>query len=112
MKFYKDAQNTVYAYEADGSQDSYILDGLTAITDEEADLLRAKPAEPVPPAAQIDALERHHMLPRPVRDVMLGLMEKEAAALGLTPEQLRLANPGYRRVKELDEQIAALRALL
>ncbi|MDP2018983.1 hypothetical protein [Hydrogenophaga sp.] len=64
------------------------------------------------PAEQIDALERQYMLPRPVRDVMLGLMEKEAAAVGLTPAQLRLANPGYRRVKELDEQIAALRALL
>lgn len=112
MKHYKDSDNNVYAYEADGSQDAFILDGLTAITDEEADSLRAKPAEPVPPAAQIDALERLHMLPRPVRDVMLGLMEKEAAAVGLTPAQLRLANPGYRRVKELDEQIAALRSLL
>ena len=110
MKHYKDAQNNVFAYEADGSQDAFILDGLTAITSEEASALTAPPA--ASPAAQIDALERQHMLPRPVRDVMLGLMEKEAAAVGLTPAQLRVANPGYRRVKELDEQIAALRALL
>lgn len=72
--------------------------------------------DPEPPAAtaaaQIDALERQHMLPRPVRDVLLALMEKEAAALGITPTQLRAVNPGYRRVKELDEQIAALRELL
>ena len=68
--------------------------------------------EPASPAAQIDALERQYMLPRPVRDVLLPLMEAKAAELGYTPAQLRIANPGYRRVKELDEQIAALRAML
>ena len=64
------------------------------------------------PASQIEALERQYMLPRPVRDVLLPLMEAKAAELGYTPAQLRIANPGYRRVKELDEQIAALRAML
>lgn len=71
-------------------------------------------------AAQIEALEREHQLPRPVRDFMLGSMElaavEQGATQGLTPEQsiaaLRAGNPGYRRVKELDEQIAALRDLL
>jgi len=68
--------------------------------------------EPVTPAAQIDALERQYMLPRPVRDVLLGLMEMQAAGQGISPTELHERNPGYRRVKELDEQIAVLRALL
>lgn len=42
MKHYKDPNtNEVYAYEADGSQDEFIREGLVAITDEEADTLRA-----------------------------------------------------------------------
>ncbi len=48
MKHYKDAQNNVYAYEADGSQDAFILDGLTAITQAQADALRAPPPAGVP----------------------------------------------------------------
>ena len=55
MKHFKDAQNNVYAYEADGSQDAFILDGLTPITDEEAAELTA----PEPPAPQsTEALRR------------------------------------------------------
>lgn len=42
MKHYKDpTTNEVYAYEADGSQDEFIKEGLVAITDEEANALRA-----------------------------------------------------------------------
>ena len=78
------------------------------------------PAPTLTPAQQIEALEREHQLARPVRDFMLGSMElaavEQGAAAGLTAEQsiqmLRARNPGYRRVKELDEQITALRALL
>lgn len=76
---------------------------------------------PLPSAAeQIEALERETLLPRPVRDFMLISMEQAAAeqgaTQGLTPTQsiaiLRANNSGYRKVKELDEQIAALRNLL
>lgn len=35
MKYYKDASGQLYAYEADGSQDHIIPDGLTRITNEE-----------------------------------------------------------------------------
>jgi hypothetical protein len=71
-------------------------------------------------AAEIDALERQHLMPRAQREFMLTYMETEAAKAGaeqgLTPEQsvavLRARNAGYRKVKELDEQIAALRGLL
>ena len=40
MKHYKDAQNNVYAYEDDGSQDAFIRPGLTPITKAQADALR------------------------------------------------------------------------
>lgn len=84
--------------------------GNRAMTPEE--VAAFSPAPEPTPQERIDALERETMLPRPVRDFMLIAMEVEAAKQGITPEQLRLANPGYRKVKELDEQIAALRALL
>lgn len=41
MKHYKDpTTNEVYAYEADGSQDEFIKEGLIAITNAEADAIR------------------------------------------------------------------------
>lgn len=55
MKHYKDSENRVYAYEADGSQDAFILDGLTPITDEEVAELTAPPP---PTPEQIAALRR------------------------------------------------------
>ena len=42
MKHYKDPNtNEVYAYEADGSQDEFIKEGLVAISDAEADAIRS-----------------------------------------------------------------------
>lgn len=42
MKHYKDPNtNEIYAYEADGSQDAFIKEGLVAITDAEANAIRA-----------------------------------------------------------------------
>ena len=43
MKHFKDADGNVYAYEADGSQDSFINPGLTPITQAQADALRVQP---------------------------------------------------------------------
>ena len=40
MKYYKDENNVVYAYESDGSQDDYIPATYIAITEQEADELR------------------------------------------------------------------------
>lgn len=48
MKYYKDENNQVYAFEADGSQDSFIKVGLFAITELEADELRI----PKPPSSK------------------------------------------------------------
>ena len=75
---------------------------------------------PLTPIQQIESLEREHMAPRWQRDFILGSMEREAveigAAQGLNAVQsvalLRSKNAGYRRLKELDEQINELRAQL
>lgn len=78
-----------------------------------------EPPSPSPPE-QIEALEREQQLPKVTREFMLIAMEEKAIELGagqgLAPEQaialLRAGNPGYRKVKELDEQIAHLRSLM
>ena len=56
--------------------------------------------------AAIDSQERAVMLPRSVREFMLGYM-----AATYTPEQLA-GNPGYVKVKAFDGQMTALRASL
>lgn len=106
----------VFAYETLQQRDQLGAPELVMASQEDLDAL-APSAPELPPAEQIDALEREFLLARPVRDVLLGLLEKEAVAQGagqgLTSEQsvalLRERNPGYRKVKELDEQIDALR---
>lgn len=40
MKYFKNNQGRVFAYAADGSQDMFILDGLSAISEAEADAIR------------------------------------------------------------------------
>jgi hypothetical protein len=45
MKHFKDAQNNIFAYESDGSQDAFIRPGLTPITEEELAALRAPTQE-------------------------------------------------------------------
>lgn len=67
---------------------------------------------PLTPAAQIAALESQHLLPRATREFMLLTMEHMAAQQGITPQALYVANPGYRKVKDLDNQINALREQL
>jgi hypothetical protein len=47
MKYLRDVNNKVYAFESDGSQDAFIPQGLTAITSAQADTLRT-PAPYVP----------------------------------------------------------------
>lgn len=46
MKYFKNADNQIYAYEADGSQDEYIRDDVTPITEAEADAIRAEKIAP------------------------------------------------------------------
>lgn len=76
------------------------------------------PPEPPPPDPDqeilqtIGRMEREQQLPLAVRTFMLVAMEKEAADLGLTKEQLMVKNKLYRMVKQFDSQIAALREQL
>lgn len=70
---------------------------------------------PPPPrnvTSEIDAIERQHMMPRAQREFMLGMMVQLATQQGVSEPQLYAANPGYRKVKDLDEQIKTLRSLL
>lgn len=60
--------------------------------------------------AQIDAMEREALVSRPVREYMILDMEAKAIAAGYTLEQLRAGQHGYRKVKEFDESITALRS--
>lgn len=92
MKYYKNSNNRVFAFENDGSQDNFIGKDLTEITEAEADNLRA------PTAAQIAEMERQQALNelalidaasiRAIREYIASkadapqiLKEKEAAAV-------------------------------
>lgn len=69
--------------------------------------------------AQIDQKEREVQAPRFVRESLIAVAEfmatSQAQELGVTPEQaltaLRTKNPGYIKLKALDDQIASIRAL-
>lgn len=58
--------------------------------------------------AKINSLESQYLMPRAVREFMLGAIKAEAAKTGLDPMLL----PAYVKLKALDDQIAALRVLL
>jgi hypothetical protein len=68
------------------------------------------PPPPIP--VKIENIERSvsTTLQRGFREVLLTMMEREAAAMGITPAQLYATNVGYRRAKDIDNQIAALLA--
>ena len=94
MKHFKDNQNNIYAYESDGSQDAFIQKGLVAITNAEADALRAptaaqtKQAERNQARADLEVLDRASI--RDIReyiaakvDAPILLKERELAAIVL-----------------------------
>ena len=62
--------------------------------------------------SQIDAIESKTIMNRATREFMLRLAEKEAEDQGLTIDQLYAANDGYKAVKDVDTQVASLRAQL
>lgn len=61
---------------------------------------------------QIDQLERQYMMPRITREATILQLETWALSKGYPLDQFRLANKGYRGLKELDEQIQYLRGQL
>jgi hypothetical protein len=57
VKYYKDENGSVFAYEADGSQDEFISENLTPITESEANALRGIDPDAVPVKTQFTSLE-------------------------------------------------------
>ena len=110
MKHFKKPDNSVWAFESDGSQDSFITSDMQPVDDAElAELRKPAPVDPkIEAAAKISALESQTLLPRVVREYIMGAFKAEALKLGLDPMLL----PAYVKVKALDDQIAALRAQL
>ncbi len=62
MKYYKDKDNNIFAFEADGSQDEFIADDLIAITQKEAEDIIQKKQEADVEAYIPDTLSRFQML--------------------------------------------------
>ena len=59
--------------------------------------------------AKIAALEVKELLPRVAREYFLGESVAKAALQGYTEPQLYAASAAYKRLKDFDSQIAALR---
>ena len=57
----------------------------------------------------IQSLERREMLPRVTREFTLQLIVATAAGQGLTEPQLYAVQAGYKKLKDFDAQIVALR---
>lgn len=125
---FKDHNNALYFLSAEdiarGGR-SLIPANCVEITDTEADEIRAAQQPQPDPAiiiiAQIDAIERDTLMNRATREWMLMSAEREAARdysidltvpgnLDLVQAGLYAGNLGYRKVKDIDNQIAALRA--
>lgn len=77
MKYYIDPEDrSVYAYEADGSQDDYIKEGLVPLSDEELAVIRAEQEAaraPTPEQVLNEAMAR--------RDELLGIATLHIAPL-------------------------------
>jgi len=59
--------------------------------------------------AQIETLERAQLMPRLTREVTLVLMASTAAGQGVDEPALYAANIGYKKLKDFEAQIVALR---
>lgn len=61
MKYYKDENNIVYAFESDGTQDDFIQENLVAITLEEANAIRLPKPTPEEMQSRINAEAREYL---------------------------------------------------
>jgi hypothetical protein len=113
---YKAPDNTLHFLD-DDSFAHLLPAGSVPITPEEAEALRPQPVPPTP-QQQIDTIERDTMMNRAAREALLLLIEREAMReFGVTDinavrAALYAGNPAYKRVKDIDNQIVALRAKL
>ena len=94
MKYYKNSENQVYAFEADGSQDAFIPIGMAPISEAEADALRY----PEP------SLEEQASTIRQQRDALLSvtdyLMMPDYPMSELARENLKVYRQALRDVPE------------
>lgn len=108
---YKAPDNSLHVIEPEFA---HILPaGCVEITEAEADAIRAANVPvPIPPTPQeqIETIERSTLMNRATREFMIAMAEKEAVTAGYTPEMLYAVNLGYRKVKDVDMQVAALRS--
>lgn len=100
MKYYLSPTGELYAYEPDGSQDHLIPDNFISATSAQVQSIQNPPIdERNLIVSQIVDLETIKLMPRPSRELIL-----------LFAEINNLTNtPAYLSLKELDEQIIALR---
>lgn len=107
MKHFKKPDLSIWAFESDGSQDSFITPDMTPLTDEELAVLRApKPLTTVEKLAELDA--QNTLTQRNLRDFIL-----------LTVEALKLGQPidlspvlGISKVIAVEAQAVELRKQL
>lgn len=57
MKLFKDNENTIFAYELDGSQD-HLIDGKTPITQEEANAINQAKEDALPQPIALNPLQK------------------------------------------------------
>lgn len=86
-----------------------VLDGVRTITNTPKDPEQIKTMEVGLLQAKLDALDGGNPMARPTREFMLLSIEEKAITAGYTLEQLYEANFGYRKVKDLDASVGALR---
>lgn len=111
---------TTWKLSRDGLSASTVFDNgytesrlVSAISPEDTIL----PADPLTPAEksaliqeQIDTLERQYMMPRVTREALLGIAVIQAAQQSVTEPELYAVNIAYRKTKDFDDVIVALRA--
>lgn len=113
MKFYRDSNGKVSGFESDGSQDYLIPDGLTLMTaaEVEAHINPPKTAAQLKAdiLAQIASMERAEQLPRVTRESTMAFAVMLAASQGVGEPALYASNIAYKKIKDFDVAIAALR---
>jgi hypothetical protein len=114
MQHYKAPNNSLHCIEPEFA---YLLPvGCVPITAEEAEALRPKPPE-IDPKDEIREQIRQLLSVAGVSqdwhlDAMMAGMVALAATQGISEPDLYSVNPGYKQVKDVSEQIKALRAQL
>lgn len=115
MPHYKDLKNGLHFLE-DSSFVHLLPIGSIEITDEEYESLLNPPETPEQikdrVKAELTELERNALMPRGAREAFIALCEQQGTSVGLTKEQLYVANPFYKGLIDTDNAARALRAQL